>query len=230
MTDDSLLVVNLGLAPYGETLELMRGLAWAKKERTTPQVLFLCEHRPVFTMGRRAQESDLLAPRETLVQMGFEVHNIERGGLITYHGPGQQVAYPVLHLKTLGLSVPKLVNHLEQAMIVAMAGFGIEAGRKENHPGVWIGPDKIASIGLAVKGGVTLHGLALNVDPDLGHFNLINPCGLTHTKIVSMASVKGEKVEVSKVGPVLADELAGLLGLPAKPCGLDEMKRVFGLS
>ena len=207
---------------YDQCLALMRGLVEARRHVEGPEILILVEHDPVLTMGRRAVEEDILASTEDLSRAGIAVHRIERGGLITYHGPGQLVVYPVLRLRNLNLGVATAVRFLEQATIDTLGEFGIVADRRPDHPGVWIGPDKIASIGLAVRRNVTFHGLALNCQPDLSAFNMINPCGLTDVRVTSMAEVIGRPVSLSEVRSILSAHLARQLSLDLQPWTLDQ--------
>ncbi|MBI5602389.1 MAG: lipoyl(octanoyl) transferase LipB [Deltaproteobacteria bacterium] len=196
-------LLNLPYLPYIEALELMRGLVDQKRRFPFPEVLILLEHEPVLTMGRRAGPTDILAPEAVLAEKGIQVHNVERGGLITYHGPGQLVAYPIFNLRSMGLSVPELVYGLEEIILQTLSDFGITAEREAGKRGVWVGKEKIASIGVAVRGGVSFHGLALNYDPDLAHFDLINPCGLSGVRMTSMRKILGRPINASDLRSVI---------------------------
>ena len=221
-------LLKLGLTPYPEGLELMRRLAALKQQRPAPQVLMLLEHEPVLTMGRRAADSDILAPAELLAREGIAVHRVERGGLITYHGPGQLVAYPLLELGILGLGIGDLVRALERALLAALSDLGVEGNLHEGHPGAWYGEKKLASIGVAVKGGVTLHGLALNLDPNLEHFKLINPCGLTGSPMTSVRQVTGREVDPERAADSLAGHLCRELGVSPSPWSLEQAEACLG--
>lgn len=217
-------LLNLGLIAYPEGLDLMRRLAELKRRGPGPQVLLLVEHAPVLTMGRRAVESDILAPPELLARQGIAVHRVERGGLITYHGPGQLVAYPLLELKALGLEIGDLVRALERALLAVLADLGVEANLRQGHPGAWHGDKKLASIGVAVQGGISLHGLALNLDPNMEHFKLINPCGLTGSCMTSVRRVTGRAVDAKRAAESLAGHLCRELGLEATPWSLEQAR------
>jgi lipoate-protein ligase B len=196
--------LNIEKLAYHEALILMRELADVKGRSTRPEVLIITEHEPVLTMGRRAEQSDILVPREVLDSKGIGIHRVERGGLITYHGPGQIVAYPIFHLRTMSLDVGELVYGLEQVVLNTLSDFGIAAERLKGSRGVWVKRAKIASIGVAVRRSVSFHGMALNCDPNLSHFELINPCGLNGACMTSMSRVLNEPVNSTAVRAVMA--------------------------
>jgi len=200
----------------------MRGLVELKKSSAQPEILILLEHEPVLTMGRRSQESEILATRECLKDQGISVHRIERGGLITYHGPGQMVAYPIFDLKRMRLGVSELVNGLETAIIHTLADFDIQADRIEGLRGVWVGREKIASIGIAVRRGITFHGLALNYDPDFSHFDMINPCGLEGVKMTSISKITATQTNPVLLRRSLAKHLSQLFNLDLHPWSLEQ--------
>jgi lipoyl(octanoyl) transferase len=193
------LVLDLEQVPYLKALAVMRGLVDWKRDATRPQVLMLLEHEAVLTMGRRSREEDFRVSRSCLIEKGIAVHRIERGGLITYHGPGQLVAYPVFDLKAMKLGVADLVDGLETVIIGCLSDFGIAGQRRENFRGVWVAGEKIASIGIAVRRGISFHGLALNAAPDLAHFDLIQPCGIAGVKMTSMVRLLRRPVDAGKL-------------------------------
>ncbi|MDJ0784698.1 MAG: lipoyl(octanoyl) transferase LipB [Desulfosarcinaceae bacterium] len=218
------LLLDLPRLAYGEALDLMRALVAAKVAHHLPEILILLEHEPVLTMGRRSAEGDLKVSRACLQEQGIDLHQVERGGLLTYHGPGQLVAYPLLDLKRLKLGVVDLVGGLEAAIITTLAAFQVEARRIAGQRGVYVGGDKIASVGIAVKRSVSYHGLALNCEPNLGHFDLITPCGLSGVRMTSMADRLGRSVPTAKVRPVLVDALAGQFGLSLESVQMDQLR------
>ena len=207
---------------YTQALSLMRGLVELKKSSVQPEILILLEHEPVLTMGRRSQESEILATRECLKDQGISVHRIERGGLITYHGPGQLVAYPIFDLKRMRLGVSELVNGLETAIIHTLADFDILADRIEGLRGVWVSREKIASIGIAVRRGITFHGLALNYDPDFSHFDMINPCGLEGVKMTSISKITATQTSPVLLRQSLAKHISQLFNLDLHPWSLEQ--------
>ena len=173
----------LGVRPYREVWALQKALASRRADGRIPDQLLLVEHPAVLTLGRHADPAHVLASPAELTRRGIEVIRVERGGEVTYHGPGQLVAYPILALSRRGLMLRPLVRALEAAMVAACATFGVGAARREGHPGCWIEPDgpaprKIGALGIRVERGVTYHGIALNVDPDLDDFDLIEACGM----------------------------------------------------
>lgn len=176
----------LGQVPYRRAWELQKRLAAARADGRIPDQLLLLEHPAVLTLGRAADEGHVRTGRAELAQRGIEVVRVERGGEVTYHGPGQLVAYPILGLSRRGLLLRPLVRALEAALAETCAAFGVDAGRRDGQPGCWCQPDaltprKIGALGLRVERGVTYHGIALNVSVDLADFELIDACGLPET-------------------------------------------------
>lgn len=218
-------LLNLPRTPYQPVWDLMKALVDLKATQDFPQVLIQVEHEPVITMGRRGQTSDILIPTEMLKSQGVDLHKVERGGLNTYHGPGQLVAYPLFHLKQLGLNLTTLVSKLEQAIIRCVERFGIQAQRQEGHPGVWVGKDKIASLGLAVRRNISYHGIALNVEPNLAHFGLINPCGIEASLITHMVMQAGRPIELDQVRQAFAEETASVFELKLEEWSLEEAEK-----
>ena len=183
-------VMDLGRRPYREVLELQRQLRAGRLDGSVgADLLLLVEHEPVYTLGRGTREGSLPVPVEVLRERGADVVEIERGGDVTWHGPGQLVGYPILHLSTHREDLHWYLRTLEQALIDGLAVLGIPAERNPGKTGVWTRGRKIASIGVHVRQWVTLHGFALNVHPDLDWFSLIVPCGIQG---VEMTSIKRE--------------------------------------
>ncbi len=174
-----LIVRHLGLAEYLPTLEAMRRLT-AERDDTTPDEIWLLQHPRVFTQGQAGKAEHLLAPGD------IPVVQVDRGGQVTYHGPGQLVGYLMLDLRRLGLGVRELVTTMELSLVELLAGYGIEAAPRADAPGVYVAGDKIASLGLRVSRGCSFHGLALNVDMDMSPFQRINPCGYADLKMVQL--------------------------------------------
>lgn len=193
-----------GLVPYVPMLERQRKLAEARGRGEIDDTLLFLEHEHVYTNGWRGERSNLLADDATLLRIGASYHEIERGGDITYHGPGQLVAYPIVDLRAMRTGVREYVGRLERVVIETLAQFGIEAGTKPGIVGVWVGEEKIAAVGVKVKRGIAYHGFALNVNPDLEYFNYIVPCGLNDVGIASMSSILGRDVSIDEVAPACA--------------------------
>jgi lipoyl(octanoyl) transferase len=189
-----LLVVGLDRMPYGEALTLQRAVAHARiDKRLARDVLLLVEHPPVITLGRSTEPKHLPLSAEQLAARGVELHDIERGGDVTFHGPGQLVGYPIYDLSEHRRDLHWYLRQLEAALIAALAQFGIEGERNEGYTGVWTGGRKIASIGIHVKQWVTWHGFALNVTTDLSYFDLIVPCGIQDVVMTSVQRELGER-------------------------------------
>ncbi len=181
-------VRDLGRLRYADALEKQRECVEARKNGLIPDQLLLVEHPHVVTMGRNGHEENLLAPPELLARSGIEFFETDRGGDVTYHGPGQIVGYPILDLREWKRDVHAYVRAIEQTIIDALAGFGIASGREAGATGVWTSEGKIAAIGVHISRWITSHGFALNVDTDLNYFRYIVPCGLTRP-VASMRSL-----------------------------------------
>jgi lipoyl(octanoyl) transferase len=187
----------LGRVDYHEALELQKGLVIDRAEARIGDQLLLLEHPPVLTLGRTADPAHIRADAATLSARGIEVVRVERGGEVTYHGPGQLVAYPILALSARGLLVRPLVRVLEAALVETCAAYGVVAARREGHPGCWCDldgadPRKIGALGLRIERGVSYHGIALNVSVNLADFDLIDPCGMPGVASTSIAAERGE--------------------------------------
>ena len=193
-----------GLVPYLPMWRRQQALAAARARGEIGDQLLFVEHEHVYTNGWRGDRSNLLADDATLREIGASYHEIERGGDITYHGPGQMVAYPIIDLRAAGIGVRAYVNKLETTVIHTLAAFGVEAKAKSGIVGVWVGEAKIAAVGVKVRHGITYHGFALNVNPDLDYFSHIVPCGLTGVTVTSLSAVLNRPVEISAVIPACA--------------------------
>lgn len=200
-------LVRCGRLAFGEAWALQKSLLAARQAGVIPDAVVFVEHPPVITLGRAARASNVLAAPALLAARGIEMFQIERGGDVTYHGPGQLVGYPVIDLRAFNEDIGRYVRTLEAALIAALGGWGIAAERMAGFPGVWAGGAKVAAIGVAVKRKVTMHGFALNVDPDLGAFDLINPCGLGRP-VTSIARLLGRPVSLDDATPAVGGALA----------------------
>jgi lipoyl(octanoyl) transferase len=203
----------LGRVPYRPTWERQNDLADRRRRREIGDQLLLLEHEPVYTLGRGGDASNLLAGPDRLAALGAELVRIDRGGDITFHGPGQLVAYPVVELRD-PLDLRRYVRALEAAVIGTAAAFGVAADRVEGLPGVWVdGVRKLAAVGVRVRRGVTTHGLALNVSTDLAWFDEMVPCGIPGCPVTSLERETGRALATRDVAPILAEQLALTLGL-----------------
>lgn len=185
---------DLGLLDYEKAWDLQHRLWERRVQEELPDLLLFVEHPHVITLGRRGDRSHLIASAEALEALSVPVFHVERGGDVTYHGPGQIVAYPIFHLKQYGYRLVRFVEALEEVVIRTLRDFGIVGERNPLNRGVWVGNEKIASVGVAIKRWVSFHGIALNYETDLRYFDLIDPCGLEGVKMTSVAKILGRKV------------------------------------
>jgi lipoyl(octanoyl) transferase len=220
-------IVDLGLMGYAEAWALQKRVAAARKAAAIEDVLLLCEHPHVITQGRSGKRENLLASEHVLKQKGVEFHATDRGGDITYHGPGQIVGYPILNLGAIRRDVVWYVRMLEEAMIRATAEFGIAAERVAGKTGIWVKSEnteeKLAAIGVHISRWVTSHGFAYNVSTDLRFFDLIVPCGIADRKATSLEKLLGRRVETKEVAPRIAHHLGEVFGLEMKEASRFEL-------
>ncbi len=209
--------------PYGDAWALQRTLLAARQDERIPDTVLFVEHPPVVTIGRAGHAANVLVPREMLDARGVELYHVERGGDVTYHGPGQLVGYPILNLRALDEDVVRYVRLLEAALIAALGAWGVSGERMRGYPGAWAGGAKVAAIGVAVKRKVTMHGFALNVDPDLSYFDLINPCGLGRP-VTSIARLLGRAVPLDEARAPVAYALGETLGMGWVPIAVGELE------
>ena len=187
--------VDLGRMEYLAALELQHRAVAARQEGRVPDLLLLVEHDPVITLGRRGDARHVLAAPEALEQAGIALHTVERGGDVTYHGPGQLVGYPIAKLAEHGLGAADYMHRLEDLLLAVVADFGLAGRRRDGIIGVWLGPDKVAALGARIERGVSYHGFALNVNTDLSHFGLIIPCGIADGGVTSLSQALGGPVD-----------------------------------
>lgn len=204
-TMEALSVYDLGLLEYQKAFELQEELLHQRVGGKRTDILLLVEHPPTLTMGRRDDQKNLHISETGLKEMGVSLFHTDRGGSITWHGPGQLVAYPIVDLRSRGMDIHKYIQDLEEVIIRTLNDFTIKSGRDDKHIGVWVGQDKIAAIGVRIKKWVTKHGLAINVNSDLAHFSLINPCGITDRGVTAMADILGREVPMESVRKALID-------------------------
>jgi lipoate-protein ligase B len=222
-------VVHLGLVNYMEALNLQNRLAEQVKAGADGWLLLL-EHPHTYTFGRAGNAENLRLTPEQLDEVGANVYWVDRGGDVTYHGPGQLIAYPILDLKRLGDGPRWYVAMIEQAVIDTMTDFGIESGIIEGRPGVWSGNEKLGAIGLHISQGVSTHGLALNVDTDLDYFNHIVSCGLADAGVTSVSRKLGRKVSVSETADAFARHFARHVGLDIRVGSVAELMEALPIA
>lgn len=217
--DTPVRVARLGTLAYREAWQLQQRLVDERRAGRCPDTLLLLEHPRVYTLGRRAERGNVRYDAATLAARGIELVDVDRGGDVTYHGPGQLVGYPILRLA--GTLVVDYVRTLEEVLIRALADLGVTAQRSPGYTGVWVGEQKVAAIGVRVAaGGLTSHGFALNVRPDLDDFAGIVPCGITDRGVCSLAGL-GVDVEVAPAADLVAQAFAEVLGATLDEAGPD---------
>ncbi|MCC6175401.1 MAG: lipoyl(octanoyl) transferase LipB [Chloroflexi bacterium] len=210
-------LADLGTVEYGAAYVLQRRLVERRDAGAIPDTLLLLEHPPTITLGRRGSRDDVYLDDQSLAEQGFAIFETNRGGLVTYHGPGQIVGYPIVGLRALAGDAPRYVTGLEETIITTLADFGITAHREAGNRGVFAEGGKIAAIGVAVSHGITMHGFALNVQPNLDHFSLINPCGIGDRGVTSMARLLGRAVELASVRAALARHFGEVFARAVEP-------------
>ena len=240
MRERSLQVVSLGRRGYGEILELQRAVARARiTGEVSEDVLLLVEHPPVVTLGRASKDAHLVASRELLATRGVELHEVERGGDVTFHGPGQLVGYPIVDLKRHRKDLHWYLRQVEEALIRAVGRWGVMGRRSPGYTGVWVGdaPDvvgstrKLASIGVHARDWVTWHGFALNVRTDLAYFDLIVPCGIAGVTMTSLARELGDaSPTLDAVADAAADGFGEVFELPVERLAEERLAAALGAS
>jgi len=187
-------ILDIGLIDYKKAWDLQHYLWSRRVEGELPDLLLFLEHPHVITLGRRGNRSNLVVFPEVLEAMKIPLFHVERGGDVTYHGPGQMVVYPILDLKEYGYRLIRYVDQLEEIILRVLDDFGIEGRKDPLNRGVWVNQEKIASIGVAIKRWVSFHGFALNYETDLKYFDLIHPCGLKGKKMTTLTKILGVKI------------------------------------
>jgi lipoyl(octanoyl) transferase len=220
-------IIDLGLIGYSDAWALQKRLVSARKADAMDDVLLLCEHPHVITLGRNAKREHLLASEHVLKQKGVELHATDRGGDVTYHGTGQIVGYPILNLGAIRRDVVWYVRMLEESMIRATQEFGVEAVREKGKTGIWVhvanSAEKLAAIGVHISRWVTSHGFAYNVSTDLRFFDLIVPCGIADRKPTSLEKILERGIERREVTPHLVKHFGEVFGLEMKPASREEL-------
>jgi lipoate-protein ligase B len=214
-------LIELGLRPYREVWDLQRALHARVAAGELPDTWIVVEHTPVITLGRNAKREHLLVSAEHLAARGVDCFEIERGGDVTYHGPGQVVVYPILRLPRFREIVP-LVTALESATIEACAAFGVKAERWSEHRGIYVGSNQVCAIGLAVRKMTSMHGIAFNACTALDYDRLITPCGISERGITSLSRELGRHVPFDEAKVVLLAALAGTFGLTFDPASVQD--------
>jgi len=210
-----ILVCHLGRTRYADTWDLQHQLLELRQGGQIEDVLLYAEHNHVYTIGKAGDDNHLLASADELTRDGTELFHIDRGGDITYHGPGQAVGYPIIDLSRHSRDIHAYLRHLEEVLIATLGAFSIQGGREEGMTGVWTGGEKIAAIGVKVSRWVTMHGFALNVNTDLQKFARIIPCGIFHKGVTSMKQILGREIPLEEVERRLTESFTSVFGSSA---------------
>ncbi|RJQ30144.1 MAG: lipoyl(octanoyl) transferase LipB [Peptococcaceae bacterium] len=203
-------VICLGQCDYAPAYDLQKRLVRERAAGVIPDTLILLSHRPVFTIGRKGSREQILAPEAVLEQEGIAVYEADRGGGITYHGPGQLVGYPILNLNNYGRDVHRLIHMYEEVMIRTLGDFQVEARRLPGYPGVWVGDEKIGAVGIGVSNWVSYHGWALNIAPHMDYFSYITPCGIADRGVTSLKRVLKREMPAEEVKLRLIENFAAV--------------------
>ncbi len=200
--------MDLGRTKYRDAWDIQKKMVDLRHQSRVPDSLLLTEHEPVITMGRATSRDNILCTPGELKARKIDLFEIERGGDVTYHGPGQLVAYPIIDLTARGRDLRQYLRDLESLVIATLGDLGISARVKQGLTGVWVDDHKVAAIGVAVSRWISYHGLALNVNTDLDYFKLINPCGITEYPVGSISQILGRNIDLAAVSDLLADNFA----------------------
>ncbi|MCX5820524.1 MAG: lipoyl(octanoyl) transferase LipB [Deltaproteobacteria bacterium] len=218
----------MGIEEYGKVFELQKKLNQARWEGIIPDTVILLEHHPCFTIGRKGGIDHILVTDQFLDQEGIKVYETDRGGDITFHGPGQLVCYPILDLNGFGCDVHLYARRMEETLIRTLEAFGIVAGRRNDYPGVWAGTAKIGAEGIAVQHWVTMHGVSLNVCPDLRHFSFIVPCGISTLGVTSMEEILGHPTDMVLVKREMRRQVGRIFNLTLEDISLEKVMEMAG--
>jgi lipoate-protein ligase B len=206
--NNKLNIIDLEKRDYKETWDLQKTIHKKRLDGEIPDTLILVEHNPVITMGKSGKDNNLLIPRKTLEEKGIDFYHIERGGDVTYHGPGQLVGYPIFNIRNGLIGIKPFIDRLEDVIITTLRDFAIKAEKREKMIGVWTQTGKICSIGIAVKRWVSFHGFALNVNTDLNYFDHIVPCGLKNVTMTSMQRILDKTIAMDDVKKAVIEKFA----------------------
>lgn len=219
--------LDLGLMPYEPAFAIQERILEARMRDRLPSTIILQENSSVFTIGRSGSRSNILASADELQRLGIEVLEVNRGGDITYHGPGQLIVSPLLYLGDVDLNANQYLHRLEDVLIDLLSTFGIRTYKKKDYPGVWWNQAKIGAVGIAVKHGYTFHGFSLNVNLDLAPFNLINPCGVSQMLITSLHQILGHEIPMAEIKEKLHEIMMETFSLSMRDVSWKEVQEVL---
>ena len=204
--------LDLGRMPYGPAFDIQTALYTARIDGGLPTIVIVQENDPVFTIGRTGSRSNILAPEQALEKLGIEVIEVNRGGDVTFHAPGQIIVSPLFFLGDIDQNANQYFHRIEDVLISVLARFKIKSGKKEGYPGAWCNKEKIGAVGIAVRRGYTCHGFSLNVNPNLYPFELINPCGVERMPVTSMRKMLGRDIPGEQIREAIRDIMGKVFG------------------
>jgi lipoyl(octanoyl) transferase len=217
--------IDIGLSEYSEAWQLQELFWQLRCKGIVPDALFLTEHKHTYTLGKSANVNHLLETEDQLKCENISVFHIDRGGDITYHGPGQLVGYPIIDLKNYYLDIHRYLRDLEEVVLRTLAEYGVTGQRVDGYTGVWVGEEKIAAIGIKVSRWVTMHGFAFNVNTNLGYFDKIIPCGIFHKGVTSLERILERKVDMGDVKRRLAKHFENVFGVETLAKSFEDLKQ-----
>ena len=217
----------LGIVKYGESWQLQNNLVATRIASEIPDTILFLQHFPTITIGTSGKEGDIVVSEDLLDDEGISVFHTDRGGGVTYHGPGQVVGYPIFNLKTKGKGIHQYVRDLEEVIIRTLDAFSIPAHIDPQYPGVWVGQDKICALGIRVARWVTKHGFALNVNTNLKHFTYIIPCGITGRQATSMSQLLGHDIPLKDVTSCILEQCAEVFNIEVKQESVEELSQYY---
>ena len=203
---NTLTFIDWGLCDYADALRRQKTLWLQRRKNEIPDTLILTEHLPVFTICKHGKRENRLVSEAVLKSKNITLHHIERGGDITFHGPGQIIGYPIFKIKQPLVGIRQFIHNLEQILINTLASFNIQAIKRTQYIGIWVEDKKIASLGIAIAKHVSFHGFALNVSTDLTYFDLINPCGIKEIKMTSVEQILQRKIPIELIKTVIKNQ------------------------
>lgn len=224
-----LFVSILGETDYLEALAMQERLLQLRQQNKVPDIMLLLQHPPTLTLGTRENRHNIIAPEAALEVQGVKIYKINRGGDVTYHGPGQIVGYPILNLKGYGKSVRLYVDKLEEVFVrLLREEYCLRAGRGGKYTGVWVGDEKITAIGCAVKRWVTMHGFSFNVNTNLSHYQWIHPCGITDKGVTSLQKILGQPMDLAKVQQQVITHFSRVLNCEPQLIDRQTLQEILG--
>lgn len=218
---------NIGLTQFDDAWKLQKAIHLYKQKNRSEDIILTTEHSPVYTLGKSGDRNHLLLKEEQLKANKISYYEIDRGGDITYHGPGQLVLYPIFDLNNYYKDIHRFMRDLEEAIILTLAQYGIKGHREEEFTGVWVGNEKICAIGIKVSHWITMHGLAFNINNDLSYFDNIIPCGIFHKGVTSIKNIIGHETDFNNASEILLNNLASIFKIKIRNVSKEELNNLI---